>query len=72
MSGKGRDIAAYHDTHFNGIAKSAIIWTTYKLSIEERKFLHQLPSSQTMLWKGSESITVIHGSPAYPLDEYIY
>ncbi len=48
----------------------AIKWQADILTPEEKTFLYQLPSSRTIL-NTNASISIIHGSPQYPLDEYI-
>ncbi len=74
IGGGGRDIAKldkYIDK-FNRYAQQAIKWQAQVLSPEEKTFLYQLPSSRTVSHKNKDiSISIIHGSPQYPLDEYI-
>lgn len=55
---------------FNRFAQQAIKWQADILTPEEKTFLYQLPSSRTIL-NTNTSISIIHGSPQYPLDEYI-
>lgn len=57
---------------FNHYAQEAIRLHGQILSNEEKAFLYQLPSSRTCIHKNYPSrIALIHGSPEYPLDEYI-
>jgi len=57
---------------FNHFAQQAIRYHGKILSNEEKAFLYQLPSSRTCTHKNFEPrIALIHGSPEYPLDEYI-
>ena len=74
IGGGGRDIANFdkYIGKFNRYAQQAIKWQADVLSPEEKTFLYQLPSSRTISYKNNEiSISIIHGSPQYPLDEYI-
>lgn len=74
IGGGGRDIANFdkYIDKFNRHAQQAIKWQAEVLSPEEKTFLYQLPSSRTITHKSYEtSISIIHGSPQYPLDEYI-
>jgi len=74
IGGGGRDIANFdkYISNFNRYAQQAIKWQAQKLTPEEKTFLYQLPSSRTVSHKSYEiSISIIHGSPQYPLDEYI-
>ena len=64
----GRDI-----TKFNQYAQVAIKLHVEILSTELKAFLYQLPNSRTYFhipYK-SKQIALIHGSPSFPLDEYI-
>ncbi|MHA1975057.1 MAG: metallophosphoesterase family protein [Candidatus Hodarchaeales archaeon] len=75
VGGGGRDktnINSYIDK-FNPYAQKAIRKHAEILSEEEKSFLYQLPNSRTCIHQNYDDkrITVIHGSPAYPLDEYI-
>lgn len=74
VGGGGRDIANF-DTYigkFNQFAQHAIKWQASILNPEEKTFLYQLPNSRTFMHKPfTIQIAVIHGSPEYPLDEYI-
>ncbi len=74
VGGGGRDIANF-DTYigkFNTYAQEAIKWQADILTPVEKTFLYQLPSSRTAQHKGyGAHISLIHGSPQYPLDEYI-
>ena len=67
IGGGGRDIVK-----FNSFAQEAIHWQVSVLSQEEKSFLYQLPNSRTCI-HGSfpAKIAIVHGSPTYPLDEYI-
>ncbi|UCE15074.1 MAG: metallophosphoesterase family protein [Candidatus Heimdallarchaeota archaeon] len=67
IGGGGRDIA-----NFNSYAQQAIKLHVKILTEEEKTFLYQLPSDRTVMYKKNEiNIAIIHGSPQYPLDEYI-
>jgi len=74
VGGGGRDIANF-DTYignFNEHAQKAIKWQAEVLSPEEKTFLYQLPNSRTYKHEPFDlNIAIIHGSPEYPLDEYI-
>ncbi len=73
VGGLGRDKSfdAYL-AKFNTYAKEAIQWQCEVLNAEEKNFLYQLPNSRTNLHSSHEArIAIIHGSPEYPLDEYI-
>ena len=72
IGGGGRDIAKIdkYIENFNRFAQKAIKWQADILIPEEKTFLYQLPSSRTIL-NMKTSISIIHGSPQYPLDEYI-
>jgi putative phosphoesterase len=72
--GGGRDIANFDEyiADFNKYAQEAIKWTVNVLTPEEKTFLYQLPSNRTVTHKEFETrIAIIHGSPTYPLGEYI-
>lgn len=67
VGGGGRDIAK-----FNPYAQKAINWQIVVLSQEEKSFLYQLPNSRTCIHGSFPArIAIVHGSPTYPLDEYI-
>ena len=51
---------------FNDAAKTAILWTSGRLSSEETKFLAGLPTVTTV-----DDFTLVHGSLRQHLDEYI-
>ncbi len=74
VGGGGRDLANF-DTYidkFNHFAQQAIRWQATILNPEEKNFLYQLPNSRTCMHKPFNiQIAVIHGSPEYPLNEYI-
>jgi predicted phosphodiesterase len=55
-------------TWFNEYAKMAIIWTRKNLSEPNRMYLITLPKILTL---PEESITITHGSPREPIDEYL-
>ncbi|MHA2226834.1 MAG: metallophosphoesterase family protein [Candidatus Hodarchaeales archaeon] len=70
-----RDISNYvtYLVNFKVYAQATIKWTLKELSTEYKDFLYQLPSSRTLTIEGlNQRIAVIHGSPSYPLDEYIH
>ena len=70
-----RDITNFvsYIVNFKVHAQVALKWTIETLSTEYKNFLYQLPSSRTMVINGFDTrIAIIHGSPAYPLDEYIH
>jgi predicted phosphodiesterase len=57
---------------FNKHAQMAIGFQVSMLDDEEKTFLYQLPTSRTCLHNTFDTrISIIHGSPEYPLDEYI-
>jgi len=67
VGGGGRDTAK-----FNPYAQEAIHWQVEVLSQEEKSFLYQLPNSRTCIHGSFPArIAIVHGSPTYPLDEYI-
>ena len=74
VGGGGRDLANF-DTYinkFNQPAQQAIRWQATIFNPEEKTFLYQLPNSRTCMHKPfTIQIAVIHGSPEYPLNEYI-
>ncbi|MFW9903431.1 MAG: metallophosphoesterase family protein [Candidatus Thorarchaeota archaeon] len=72
IGGGGRDIANFdkYIGKFNRYAQQAIKWQADILQPEEKTFLYQLPSSRTFSFN-EINISMIHGSPQYPLDEYI-
>ncbi|MHA1226073.1 MAG: metallophosphoesterase family protein [Candidatus Hodarchaeales archaeon] len=75
VGGGGRDrsnINSYIEK-FNPIAQNAIRKHAEILNEDEKAFLYQLPNSRTCIHINYEDIriAVIHGSPAYPLDEYV-
>jgi len=58
----GKVEAAY----FNPAARKAVVWTGLRLSVEERRFLDELPLVH------EEAFTLVHGTPARPEDfDYI-
>ncbi len=60
-------------TKFNKFAIEAMKWQLKTLNDEEKTFLYQLPSSRTCTHQTNNTrIAIIHGSPEYPLDEYIF
>lgn len=65
------DFNKYYEK-FNDYAQEAIKWHTEVLNLEELSFLYQLPTSRTCFHQSNDvRIVIIHGSPEYPLDEYI-
>jgi predicted phosphodiesterase len=59
--------------NFNSYAQEAIQSHVKTLTTEEKNNLYRLPSSQTCLHQGYKTqIALIHGSPEYPLDEYVF
>ncbi len=52
---------------FNADARAANLWTRAQLSDEARDYLSGLPETQVM-----DSITLAHGSPRYPIWEYLF
>jgi predicted phosphodiesterase len=74
IGGGGRDISNFdrYINKFNKYAQQAIKWQAEVLSPMEKTLLYQLPSSRTTVHKGFKTrISIIHGSPQYPMDEYI-
>ena len=55
---------------FNAFAKESVKWHVKVLSDEIKTFLYQLPSSRACM-VDKTNIALIHGSPNYPLEEYI-
>ncbi|MFQ5820247.1 MAG: metallophosphoesterase family protein [Candidatus Heimdallarchaeota archaeon] len=55
---------------FNPYAHKALLWTANKLTKESKRFLAELPLTETI---PIEKITLamFHGSPFHPLDEYV-
>lgn len=51
---------------FNEYAQKAIIWTWHTLKQENQIYLSELPKISS-----DSDITIVHGSPRDPLDEYI-
>ena len=75
VGGGGRDLKNI-DTYiakFNPLAQIAIRWQASSLSEEVKTFLYQLPHTRTCLHhsEANAQIGIIHGSPNFPLDEYI-
>jgi putative phosphoesterase len=75
IGGGGRDLKNI-DTYvakFNPLAQIAIRWQVSILSEELKTFLYQLPHTRTCLHhsEANAQIGIIHGSPNFPLDEYI-
>ncbi|MHA2175077.1 MAG: metallophosphoesterase family protein [Candidatus Hodarchaeales archaeon] len=75
IGGGGRDIANIESyvANFNPYAQLAIKWQVEILSTELKTFLYQLPHTRTCLHQSftNKQIGLIHGSPNFPLDEYI-
>ncbi|MFX0149817.1 MAG: metallophosphoesterase family protein [Candidatus Hodarchaeota archaeon] len=72
--GLGRDQENFEKylTKFNRFAQEAVQIHVQILTDGEKSFLYQLPTSRTCLHQHYETrIAIIHGSPQYPLDEYI-
>ncbi|MFW9854755.1 MAG: metallophosphoesterase family protein [Candidatus Thorarchaeota archaeon] len=73
--GRGGDSTHYQKyiKKFNTYAQEAIRWHVELLTTEEKNSVYKLPSSQTCLHQGYKTqIALIHGSPEYPLDEYVF
>lgn len=51
---------------FNEYAQAAIFWTREKLTLENISYLKSLPQTYQ-----DENLTLVHGSPRDPIDEYI-
>ncbi len=75
VGGGGRDLKNIetYTTKFNPLAQIAIRWQASSLSEELKTFLYQLPHTRTCLHhsEANAQIGIIHGSPNFPLDEYI-
>jgi len=56
---------------FNPIAAQALLWTSEKLSGDNKRYLHGLPE-QLNLTLGEKRVLVVHGSPRDPLFEYVF
>src|SRR5579875_652372 len=52
---------------FNPIARSASQWTATQLDLDHVQYLEGLPLKQT-----SGDVTIVHGSPRFPIWEYVY
>lgn len=52
---------------FNPIARAASQWTATQLDLDHVQYLENLPLKQT-----SGEVTVVHGSPRFPVWEYVY
>jgi predicted phosphodiesterase len=51
---------------FNEYARAAILWTENQLTGNNRKYISRLPEKFTV-----RNMTVVHGSPRSPIDEYL-
>jgi predicted phosphodiesterase len=75
IGGGGRDLKNIDSyvSKFNPLAQIAIRWQVSLLSEEVKTFLYQLPHTRTSLHhsEANVQIGIIHGSPSFPLDEYI-
>ena len=61
--------------NFNVLAQKSVEWHVNCLSTEIKTFLYQLPATRTCMHttaKSNHQIALIHGSPNYPLEEYIF
>lgn len=56
---------------FNLLAYNACEWHINHLSSEEKRLLYQLPTMISVEYQG-KNITLVHGGPEYPLEQYIY
>ncbi|MFH1821308.1 MAG: metallophosphoesterase family protein [Methanobacteriota archaeon] len=56
---------------FNDRAAAAAIWTSNKLSAENKNYLASLPT-HLKLKLGGQELYFVHGSPRDPLNEYIF
>ena len=52
---------------FNNDARTANLWTREQLSAEGRQYLEALPETRVI-----DEITLAHGSPRYPIWEYLF
>ncbi len=57
--------------HFQEKAHQTLRQATDKLSINERKMLHELPTTYTLNLDNKKAL-MLHGGPEFPLDQYIY
>jgi predicted phosphodiesterase len=75
IGGGGHDLENIDQyiANFNPIAQVSVRWQVDLLSAEIKKFLYQLPHTRTCLHASHDNtqIALIHGSPNYPLSEYI-
>ena len=75
IGGGGQDIKNIdaYIANFNPKAQEAIRWHADVLSTELKAFLYQLPHYRTCFHHSfsKTQIYIIHGSPSFPLDEYI-
>lgn len=56
---------------FNPLAAQAALWTADKLTIENFKFLSNLPTHLKLSF-AKQKLYLVHGSPRDPLNEYIF
>lgn len=52
---------------FNPVARAASQWTATQLDLEHVQYLENLPLKQS-----SGDVTIVHGSPRFPIWEYVY
>jgi putative phosphoesterase len=75
IGGGGHDLENIDQyiANFNPIAQISVRWQVYVLSAEIKTFLYQLPHTRTCMHTAfnNTQIALIHGSPNYPLQEYI-
>ena len=57
--------------HFKEKAHQSLRQATSKLSIHERKMLHELPTTYTLDLDNKKAL-MLHGGPEFPLDQYMY
>ncbi|MHA2112950.1 MAG: metallophosphoesterase family protein [Candidatus Hodarchaeales archaeon] len=57
--------------HFQEKAHNTLRQATDKLSINERKMLHELPTTYTLNLDNKKAL-MLHGGPEFPLDQYMY
>ena len=55
----------------NPIAAEAVAWTRKRLGDDGMKCLRKLPEKLEIVYKG-KSIVVLHGSPADPINDYVF
>ena len=73
VKGNHDDAAArsFLPTDFNTFAAIALNYTISTLSTKEKRLIYNLPTIENFVEENT-SFQLVHGSPNYPLDEYIF